>query len=221
MGYREGEGMKQDIKKINLLPVMYSREQQMRSYKYIGIGILVIECIVFAIVSVIIPHIRLKAQQATLDTLQAKVNVSKYEGVDEAMKLLEAAQAELKVWTERYETLKSSNFISVRILDSSTTSVPTGVVIQSLSLTAGEEIMGDTINLAGVASNYNAVLRYVTTLESKYGGGNVSFTADKQERERMSYYNYTIAIGSVEEITASQVIAEEDIEEVLEEDEAW
>lgn len=213
--------MKAATKKINLLPAAYSREQQSRIYKYIGVGALVVECIVFVIGVVILPRIKLTKQQAVLDALQITLNDAKYEEVDEMMHLLEAAQGDLKLWTEKYNALKKPDFISERILDSLTASVPKGVVIQSLSLSADEGMLGGTIDLAGVAPSYNAVLSYVATLESKYGSDYVSFTADKEEKEKTSYYNYTIAINSLGEDTASQMLAEEKMDETLEEDETW
>lgn len=213
--------MKQNVKKINLLPATYKQEQKLKIYKYIGISALLIECMIFVIGIVILPQIKLNKQQQTLEALKKKVNDSKYEEVGQVMQLLEEAQADLRLWTEKCNTLQEPNFISGRVLDSLTTGVPKGNVIQSLSLEVDDELMGESIHLTGIALNYNAVLSYVTMLESKYGSAQISFTADKQEKEKRSYYNYAITIENMAGDSVAQITSEEKIDETLEENETW
>lgn len=191
--------MKQTVKGINLLPKQYIQEQKIKKYEYIAGCILVAECLLFISAFVVPPKIKIQKQQGALDALQVQLDDPKYEGVNKAIADLQKARNDLQIWTEKYSTLKSPNFISARILDSVTARVPSGVSIDGLTLSPGENTTGGVVSINGIANDYGSAFSYVTIMENTYGSENVSFTVDRQEQqqgeETKTYIAYTVTIN--------------------------
>lgn len=190
--------MKQTVKGINLLPKQYIQEQKIRRIKYIVGCVLAVECVVFIAAIVIPPKVKINGQQKELDALQVQLDDPKYEGVNKAISDLEKARNNLAAWTAKYSTLKNPSFISARILDSITARIPSGVVINNLTVSPVSETTGGVVSIGGTALDYGSAFSYVTILENTYGSENVSFTVNRQEvqgEEERTLVQYTITVN--------------------------
>lgn len=200
--------MKANVKGINLLPKEYIRAQQIRFFKMIGAGILMVEIVGFISFVVIPPKLEAKALQIRLDEITLEITDPRFSNVNQTIQKLEDTKMEVEDWLLKYGHLNKENFVSVKALDSLTARVPLGVTINGITMTPeasdASEYVQRTIAIRGTATQLVSVINYIAVIESIYGVGSVTYQATYDEG--LAAYDYTmeVKIAVMTEVTTEE-----------------
>lgn len=208
------QGMKTNIKGINLLPKEYIRAEQIKYFKIIGAGILTLEILGFIGFVAIPPKIEAKRLQQKLDEVALEITDPRFTNVNQTIQQLEDTKAEVDEWLLKYGDLSKENFISVKVLDSLTARVPIGVTINGMTLTPEASDTGEygqrTIAIKGTATQLLSVINYVAVIESVYGADAATYEANYNEG--LGVYDYTITVNILTQENAVDEGSQENVE---------
>lgn len=188
---------KQSIRRkwqIDLVPEQYSYEQKYKRWHRLIVAVGIVESVGFILGFVVQPSIKYQHQQIQLKQIQEKLARPKYEAIKDVMNHLQVAESDLEKWKKQYESLRQSDLINERNLDSMINRVPYGVSIDSLSL--DNEEAAYRLEIEGKAVDYEGIYQYVTILGETYGRDNVKFAMDDMVEKDEKLLHYTVQIGT-------------------------
>jgi Tfp pilus assembly protein PilN len=202
--------MKPKVRGINLLPKEYVQAQNIKKYILIATALILVESMIF-IGAVVLPPLFHKAyEEKVLLELELMKGNPRFSEVNEVLKQLEVASAELTNWTEQYQSLEQKDFIHTELLDSLTARLPVGITIDQLDVTSNEK----NINLKGKSNTVEEVLNYVVVLESIFKQADIEFDVSEGEKTQQdtpkTQSTYTITITMAAEVAEEEGTAEED-----------
>jgi len=174
---------------INLLPKSYQDSQRIAVFVAAGIGLLVLECAVFAGMFVISPIYTIKAQQARLEQLTKETQDQKYAQVIQIEKDLQNEHDAISDWKANIGDLSAEKFISEKLLDRLVVKLPDGVTIDSMRINAEAK----TIDITGKTTASKAIMNYIALLESIYTNAEVKFNVTAGDKNS-SMQQYTVNI---------------------------
>ena len=206
--------MKARVKGINLLPKEYIQAEEVKFIQMIVGAVLLLEVLVFIGVVAIPPKIEMKQVQEQLNEVSSKLNDSRFADVNKTIQELETAKVEVEQWVTKYGDLKSENFVSARVLDSLTARLPIGAAIEKITIKP-ESAEGSNeqkeITIEGTINELDAIINYVTVVESTYGTGNVYYEG-RYDKERMVYvYKIDVKIPVEVEATTEEATTTEEV----------
>lgn len=189
--------MKVETNKINLLPKACIQAEQIRLVS-IAIGcILVLEVVIFVMVVALPPKAELQETINKLDEVSLKLNDDRFTHINQVVQQLEDTKVTMNEWIDRYSNLKQENFISKRVLDSLLSRVPSGVILDKLSILSENQEASQlerTIFIEGRSQNVVSILNYITVIESIYGTGTTSYEATYNEGRSAYAYKINVRI---------------------------
>ena len=181
--------MRARVKGINLLPKEYIQAEQIRVIQMIISLALVLEVLAFIVGIAMPPKAEVEQVQQQLDKISSKLNDSRFADVNKTIQELEAAKVEVEQWVAKYGDLKSENFIGARVLDSLTARLPIGMAIERINIKPADAEGSNgskEIIIEGTSNKLEAILNYVTILESIYGVGTVYYDGS-YDKEILAY----------------------------------
>lgn len=205
--------MKPKVRGINLLPKEYVQAQNIKKYILIATALILVESMIF-IAAVVLPPIFHKAyEEKVLLELELMKGNPRFSEVNEVLKQLEVASAELTNWTKQYQSLEQKDFIHTELLDSLTARLPVGMTIDQLDVTSSEK----NINLKGKSNTVEEVLNYVVVLESIFKQADIEFDVSEGEQAQQDspkmQCTYTITITMAAEAAEEGTTQEETVAE--------
>ena len=194
--------MRAKVKGINLLPKEYIQAEKVKMIQMIVGGVVILEVFAFIGGVALPPKIEAKQVQAELDEVSLKLNDSRFADVNKTIQELETAKVEVEEWVTKYGDIKKENFISSRVLDSLTARLPFGMAIDKIEIKPeGEASSGKEIVIEGSANSIEAIINYVTVIESVYGTGTVSYEGFANEELGVYKYKLDVKIPVKVEVT--------------------
>ncbi len=213
--------MRARVKGINLLPREYIQAEQVKFVQIIISVVLVLEVFAFIGGIAIPPKLEEKKVQQQLEEISNKLNDSRFADVNKTIQELEVAKADVEQWVNKYGDLKQENFVSGRVLDSLTSRLPIGIVIDKMEIKPGEKNTGKEtevgegnsekgIKIEGSSEELESIINYATILESAYGVGNIYYEGEYDKELGVYKYvievkNPVVTISETEAIPSSEV----------------
>lgn len=176
------------MKRINLLPAEYIKEQKIRYYVKLGIILVIIECLGGVYVA-ITPLLELNKEAIRKAEVEKKLNNEAFSEVYEINTALDEVEKKVIAWGNNLTSMEKEAFISTALLDTLLSSVPLGVTIDTLDIQ--EETQ--TIDLAGRTTNHFTTMGYISYLQSLYPMGKLTFEIGESEDESI-YRTFTIKL---------------------------
>lgn len=187
--------MKVREKKINLLPKEYIQAEKVKKGLMIAGGILVLEVISFIFLVAMPPKAQRLITDQQLDALSKELDNDRFGEMNLMLQQLETAEADVQEWRVRYDTLKSENVVSTRVLDSLISRVPFNLTINKLTISPEENnttASAGLIKIEGSSVENIAVLNYTTVIEQVFGRGTIQYEVTYDEA--LKVYQYTIDV---------------------------
>ncbi len=200
---------KTKIKGINLLPREYIQAEQAKRMQMIVGAVVLLETCLFVGLIAIPPKVELRGLQSTLEQKKAETQDERFLDVNKTIEELEVAKQEVNDWVVKYGGIKTENFVGAKVLDSLTSRIPKGVILDKISINpAVEGVLEDKITISCTTSDSITYMNYITILESMYGRGTVSYNSSFDE----GTYLYTTEIRVVMPKVIEEVIEEVPVE---------
>ncbi len=189
---------KAKVRGINLLPRKYIQAEETKR-KHIIVGtIVILETCLFIGTVVLPPKIELGMIRSSLEQKKIETQSERFIEVNKIIEELAYAKQEVKEWIDRYGGIKTENFVGAKVLDSLTSRVPNGVVLDRISISPGsKQGAEDTININCTARDSILVMNYATILESVYGRGTVTYTLDLDEEIKLYKSDIKVIIPKI------------------------
>ncbi len=176
---------------INLLPKSYQDAQKIAVFVTAGVGLLVLECAIFAGMFVVSPMYTIKSQQSRLEQLTKEAQDEKYAEVLRLEQDLETENNAISDWKANIGDLSSEKFISEKLLDRLVLKLPEGVTIDNLNVIAEAK----TIKITGKTTASKALINYIALLENTYANSKVTFDVTASDKNTQAQtYNITIVL---------------------------
>ncbi|MDF2613653.1 MAG: hypothetical protein K0S71_1439 [Clostridia bacterium] len=191
--------MRPKVKEINLLPKEHIQAQKMKVYIFLGVLILLLECVLFAVTVVLPPMREIKQQESLLLDLEIQANDPKFLEVNQTMENLNRSKEEVQKWIDKYKALKKPSFVNGELLTELVARLPQGVTIDNLDVKTatpneGEAATeGSSIIIKGRIQTARGLLHYITLLETIYKDTVVTFKIEEGTAES-TYQKYEITI---------------------------
>lgn len=189
---------------INLLPKSYQDSQKIALFVTAGIGLLVLECAVFAGMFIVSPMYTIKDQQSRLEKLTKEAQDEKYAKVLEIEKNLESENNAISDWKANIGDLSAEKLISEKLLDRLVVRLPDSVTLDKIEINSEKQ----TIEIEGKTTVSKALVNYIAVLEAAFKNADITFEAKPDEGDYNRYlYKINMILG--EEIDAVEEASKE------------